>query len=206
MTTLDRIIDGFARLPGLGRKTAARIAYFILHADNRYVESLATDLLKLKEVIRPCRRCFTYTESDLCDVCSDSRRDTTTICVVEESQDVDTLERTGEFRGLYHVLGGTIAPMDGVGPDDLTIGALLARVAAEPIDEVIVATNPTVEGETTGLYVIHQLEPQKIRISQLALGLPVGSDLEYADRLTIARALEGRTVRPRDAEPRREAF
>ena len=200
MQTLDRLVHGFSRLPGLGRKSAERLVYFLLGAKDEFVESLARDLIALKRNTRPCTRCGVYAEADLCAYCSDPTRETDTLCVVEESRDVITIESTQTFRGLYHVLGGAISPVDGIRPADLTIDALIGRVRDSPVREVILATNPTVEGETTALYLRDRLLQRagesgaELTVTQLALGLPVGGDLEYADRLTLARALNGRTA------------
>lgn len=199
MQTLDRLVHGFSRLPGLGRKSAARLVYFLLGAKQEFVESLARDLIALKRDTRPCSRCGVYAEAELCAYCADPARDTGTICVVEESRDVITIESTQSYRGLYHVLGGAISPVDGVRPADLTIDDLIRRVREHGVGEVILATNPTVEGETTALFLRDRLQAASrpdaaLTVTQLALGLPVGGDLEYADRLTLARALNGRTA------------
>jgi recombination protein RecR len=199
MQTLDRLVHGFSRLPGLGRKSAERLVYFLLGAKDEFVESLARDLIALKRNTRPCSRCGVYAEAELCAYCSDPTRETDTICVVEESRDVITIESTQSFRGLYHVLGGAISPVDGIRPADLTIDGLIRRVRASRVREVILATNPTVEGETTALFLRDRLQANRrqgaeLTVTQLALGLPVGGDLEYADRLTLARALNGRTA------------
>jgi recombination protein RecR len=199
MQTLDRLVHGFSRLPGLGRKSAERLVYFLLGAKDEFVESLARDLIALKRNTRPCSRCGVYAEDELCAYCSDPTRETDTICVVEESRDVITIESTQTFRGLYHVLGGAISPVDGIRPADLTIDGLIRRVHEHGVREVILATNPTVEGETTALFLRDRLQEQRrqgteLTVTQLALGLPVGGDLEYADRLTLARALNGRTT------------
>lgn len=199
MQTLDRLVYGFSRLPGLGRKSAARLVYFLLGAKQEFVESLARDLIALKRDTRPCSRCGVYAEAELCAYCADPTRDAGTICVVEESRDVINIESTQSYRGLYHVLGGAISPVDGVRPADLTIDALIRRVREHGVGEVILATNPTVEGETTALFLRDRLQaasrPEaELSVTQLALGLPVGGDLEYADRLTLARALNGRTA------------
>lgn len=199
MQTLDRLVHGFSRLPGLGRKSAARLVYFLLGAKQEFVESLARDLIALKRDTRPCSRCGVYAEAELCAYCADPARDTGTICVVEESRDVITIESTQSYRGLYHVLGGAISPVDGVRPADLTIDGLIRRVREHGVGEVILATNPTVEGETTALFLRDRLQAASrpdaaLTVTQLALGLPVGGDLEYADRLTLARALNGRTA------------
>jgi len=193
VNTLDHLIQEISRLPGLGRKSATRIAYAILSGDRADAERLSTLLGRLHDAIIRCSVCGSYTETDPCPVCTDSGRDRSTICVVEQPQDVAALEASHEFHGLYHVLGGVIAPIDGVGPGDLAIGSLLGRVRQDGIEEVIIATNPTVEGDTTALYVARQLEELGVRVTRLALGLPVGGDLEYADRLTLARSFRGRT-------------
>ena len=192
MNSLERLVTALAKLPGLGRKSAARLAYHLLRADPSYVRGLAADLVALRERIRPCRVCGAYTETEHCRICSDPARDPNYVCVVEQPQDVETIEATGEFRGRYHVLMGVLSPLDGVGPEDLRIDPLLQRVRAEGVREVIVATNPTVEGEATALLLAKQLRVLGVTTSQLAHGLPVGSDLEYSDRLTVSRALRGR--------------
>ena len=192
MNSLERFVAALAKLPGLGRKSAARLAYHLLRADPSYVRGLAADLVALRERIRPCRVCGAYTEAEHCRICSDPARDPNYVCVVEQPQDVETIEATGEFRGRYHVLMGVLSPLDGVGPEDLRIDPLLQRVRAEGVREVIVATNPTVEGEATALLLAKQLRALGVTTSQLAHGLPVGSDLEYSDRLTVSRALRGR--------------
>ncbi|TVR67558.1 MAG: recombination protein RecR [Spirochaetaceae bacterium] len=194
MNTLDLLVRSIARLPGLGKKSATRIAYHILTNDRSEAQRLAELLHTLHDTIRRCSICGSFTESDPCDVCTDQGRDRSTICVVEQPQDVAALEASSEYHGLYHVLGGVIAPIEGVGPGDLTIGRLVRRAGESGIQEVIIATNPTVEGDTTALYVARQLETVAgVTVTRLALGLPVGGDLEYADRLTLARSLRGRT-------------
>lgn len=193
MTTLDLLINNLSRLPGIGRKSASRIAYYLLKADRSYVDTVAREIAELKDRIKGCSICGNYTEEDPCSICTDPRRDRTLLCVVEQSRDVATIESTNEFRGLYHVLMGVLSPIDGVGPENLNFAHLLHRVRNEGIEEVIIATNPTVEGDTTGLYVVKMLEGSNAKVSRLASGLPVGGDLEYADRLTLARSLKGRT-------------
>lgn len=192
MNSLERLISALAKLPGLGRKSAARLAYHLLRADPSFVRALAADLVALRERIRPCRICGAYTEADHCRICTDPTREPGNVCVVEQPQDVETIEATGEFRGRYHVLMGVLSPLDGIGPEDLRIDRLLQRVRDEGVREVIVATNPTVEGEATALLLAKQLRSLGVVTSQLAHGLPVGSDLEYSDRLTVSRALRGR--------------
>lgn len=194
MNALDELIDSLSRLPGVGKKSATRLAYHLLGADASYNRKLAEQIGTIKERIVSCSVCGNYTEEDPCEICRDSGRDRSVICVVEQPQDVAVLEQTHEYRGLYHVIGGVISPIDGVGPEDLRIGSLMSRIEKERTEEVILATNPTVEGDTTALYISKMLEKRKINVSRLALGLPVGGDLEYADRLTIARSLRHRTA------------
>ncbi len=189
---LARLVKHLSRLPGIGPKSATRLAYYLLQCDRGYNESLAEEIRTLQDRIRACSTCGAYTEADPCEVCSDAGRDRRTLCVVEQPQDVVVLESTGAFGGLYHVLGGVISPIDGVGPEDLSVGDLLTR-CSQGVAEVIIATNPTVEGDTTALYLAKMLEDRGYAVSRLALGLPVGGDLEYADRLTIERSLRGRT-------------
>lgn len=192
MTALERLIETLARLPGLGRKSASRIAYYLLKTEASFVQGLARDLLQLKEKVRTCPVCGGYTEEVPCRICADAQRDRSILCVVEEPKDLLSIELTRQYHGLYHVLGGVISPIDGVGPENLRIEALCSRVREEGIREVIIATNPTVEGDTTAVYVAGRLKDLPVSVTRLALGLPVGGDLEYADRLTLARALEGR--------------
>jgi recombination protein RecR len=192
MTILERLIGNLSRLPGLGKKSASRIAYYLLKVDHSFAQSLSADILEIKERVRTCPVCGNYTEEVPCGICTDTQRDRETLCVVEESKDVLSIEATHQYRGLYHVLMGVISPIDGIGPDRLRIDQLCQRVEKEPIREVIIATNPTVEGDTTALYLSMRLKGAAVRISRIALGLPVGGDLEYADRLTLAKALEGR--------------
>lgn len=194
MTTLDRIIQSFSRLPGIGRKSAARIAYWLLKSDPHIARQLAEQLQTLHSSIKKCSVCGNYTEQDPCAICSSTNRDRSLICVVENPQDVQTIEETREYDGLYHVLGGAISPMNGIGAEDLSIGKLMQRVTDQSVTEVILATNPTVEGDTTALYLQRMLKERGIAVSRLASGLPVGGDLEYADRMTLARSLKGRTV------------
>jgi len=192
MSVIDELTSELARLPGIGRKTAMRLTYHLLRQPPAQSRRLAESLVSLIERVRSCERCHNFTELPLCALCSDPRRDPTTLCVVEEAADIASVERAGEFRGLYHVLGGRLSPLDGVGPDDLAIGPLLARIEPEGVREVILATNPSLEGEATALYVQRQLASRGIRITRIARGLPVGGDLEYADGVTIAQALSAR--------------
>ncbi len=192
MKRLERLIDHFARLPGIGKKSASRIAYWLLEADEEYVDAFAGDLGEIRRFIVRCRECGNYSENELCDVCSSPSRDKNIMCVVEQSKDVSTIEATGEFRGLYHVLHGVLSPLDGVGPEELGLGKMRARIRSEGVSEVIVATNPTLEGDSTALYIVRMLSEDGVKVSRIATGLPVGGDMEYADRLSVARALRAR--------------
>jgi recombination protein RecR len=186
------LIDELGRLPGVGPKSAQRIAFHILAADPHDVERLAEVLREVKEKVRFCSICGNVAEEEQCRICLDGRRDLTVLCVVEEPKDVVAIERTREFRGRYHVLGGAISPIEGIGPDDLRIRELLARLADGAIIEVILATDPNLEGEATATYLARMIEPLGITVSRLASGLPVGGDLEYADEVTLGRAFAGR--------------
>jgi len=190
--SMARLIQQLARLPGIGEKTASRLAFHILRAERDYAQALADALLAVKDETRLCSICFALTESDPCPLCSDPQRAAEVICVVEEPADLLAIERVREFRGRYHVLHGTLAPLDGVGPDDLKIQPLLVRLRDTPVREVILATNPTAEGEATALYLAKLLKPLGIKVTRIAHGLPVGADIEYADVMTVGRALEGR--------------
>lgn len=187
-----RLIEEFNKLPGIGPKTAQRLTYFLLRAPVEQSQLLAEALIRMKERTVFCSVCFNMTEVDPCSLCQDSRRERDSICVVEEPLDVLALERTRAYRGLYHVLHGAISPVDGIGPEELRIRELLRRVENEKISEVVLATNPNLEGEATAMYVHRLLRPFGVRVTRLARGLPVGGDLEYADEVTLSRALEGR--------------
>ncbi len=189
---LQRLLDELGRLPGIGPKSAQRIAYYLLEADVEQARRLATSILDVKRQIHFCPVCFNYATRERCDVCEDSSRDLTSICVVSEPRDVGAIERTGTFRGLYHVLGGVISPMDKIGPEQLHVRELLARLADDKIEEVILATNPDMDGETTATYLARTIKPLGIKVTRLASGLPVGGDLEYADEVTLGRAIEAR--------------
>ena len=189
---LQRLLDELGRLPGIGPKSAQRIAYYLLEADAEEARRLATAILEVKEQVHFCPICFSYATRDTCDVCSDASRDRTTTCVVSEPRDVSAIERTGSYHGLYHVLGGVISPMDKIGPEQLHVKELLSRLASGEVQEVILATNPDVEGETTATYLSRIIRPLGVRVSRLASGLPVGGDLEYADEVTLGRAIEAR--------------
>jgi len=193
MNALDDLIDSFSRLPGVGKKSASRIAHFLLKSDQSLCDRLARDISVLHEKIHPCRKCGAYTEDDLCSVCSNPGRDQRLLCVVEQPQDVQTIEAVKEYTGLFHVLGGVIAPLDGIGPDQLRLSELVSRVQEGTIQEVILATNPTIEGDTTALYIQRILKNCNVTVTRLASGLPVGGDLEYADRLTLSRSFRGRS-------------
>jgi recombination protein RecR len=192
--TLERLIDQFARLPGIGKKTAYRLAYHVLQAPSDGAKALAEAIIAVKEKIRFCSECFNVTDDDPCPICRAQDRDHSLICVVEEPHDVLAFERAGSFRGVYHVLGGVFAPLDGVGPEDLKIAELVSRVKANGVTEIIIATNPTSEGETTANYLAKVLHPLGVTVSRIARGLPMGGDVEYADSNTVIRALEGRTA------------
>lgn len=196
MSAIDDLATELSRLPGIGRKTALRLTYHLLRQPADQSKRLAQALLTLGERVRPCARCFNLTEDEICSLCRDPRRDPTAICVVEQASDIGAIERAGEFRGLYHVLGGRLSPLDGVGPDDLTIAALVDRISApgSGVQEVILATNPSLEGDATALYVQSQLANRGVTVSRIARGLPVGGDLEYADGVTIAQAITARRV------------
>ena len=201
MNALDRLVALLSKLPGIGKKSAGRLVYHILDADPCYARGLAAELLGLHEVIKRCSRCGSFTESDPCPICTDPGRDHSLLCVVERAQDVRVIDESREFRGLFHVLGGLIAPLEGVSPGNLAITQLPKRIRDEGVTEVILALNPTIEGDTTALYIQKFLEdklsahpsgPCPVEVSRLASGLPVGGDLEYADRLTLSRSLRGR--------------
>ena len=189
---MTRLVQELMRLPGIGEKTAGRLAFHVLRADRTYAEALAQALRSVKDETRLCSVCFALTEGDPCPICSDPRRLADAICVVEEPGDLIAVERAREFRGRYHVLHGTLAPLDGVGPDDLKIQPLLVRLRGGTVREVILATNPTAEGEATALYLAKLIKPLGLRVTRIAHGIPVGGDLEYADVMTLGRALEGR--------------
>jgi recombination protein RecR len=194
---IQQLIDELARLPGIGPKSAQRVAFHLLKATPQDARRLAEAIVEAKDKVRLCRDCFNVADAELCKYCSDPRRERSVICVVQEPPDIVAIERTREFGGLYHVLQGAISPIDGVGPQDLRVAELLQRIeqarrSETPVEEVILATNPNIEGEATAMYLARLLEPLGIRVTRLASGLPVGGDLEYADEVTLGRALEGR--------------
>jgi recombination protein RecR len=189
---IARLVKELARLPGIGEKTAQRLAFHVLAAGPAYAEALAAAVTGVVRDVRCCSRCQTLTDKDPCGICSDGRRDPRLLCVVEGVPDLVAIERTHEYRGRYHVLHGALSPLDGVGPSDLKIRELLVRLETEPADEIVIATNPDVEGEATALYLSRLLKPMGIKVSRIAQGIPMGGDLEYADQVTLARAMAGR--------------
>jgi recombination protein RecR len=189
---VQSLIDELGRLPGIGPKSAQRIAFHLLKVPSEDANRLAHAIREAKEKVRFCERCFNVAEGALCPICNDDRRDAPTVCVVEEARDIVAIERTGEFRGRYHVLLGAMSPLEGIGPEQLKIRELLNRIGPEGIQEVIVCTNPNTEGEVTAMYLARMLKPLGLNVTRIASGLPVGGDLEYADELTLGRALEGR--------------
>ena len=189
---IQDLIDALGRLPGIGPKSAQRIAFHILKLSTEDALRIATAIAVMKERVSFCAICFNISEGDACGICSDTRRETSVVCVVEEPRDIVAVEKTGEYRGRYHVLQGAISPIEGIGPDQLRVKELLARIEPEGIKEVILCTNPNIEGEATAMYLGRLLKPLGIRVTRIASGLPVGGDLEYADELTLGRALEGR--------------
>lgn len=191
---VQELIDALSRLPGVGPKSAQRIAFYLVQADDEQAKHLAEILLEVKARVRFCSVCFNVSEHEQCNICRDPRRTKDAICVVEESKDVQAIEKTREFRGYYHVLGGAISPIDGIGPENLRIKELMTRLKDPDIKEVIIATDPNLEGEATATYLTRMLTPLGITVSRLASGLPVGGDLEYADEITLGRAFEGRRI------------
>ena len=192
---ITRLINAFRQLPGIGERTATRLAFFVLNESEDLSREIADALIDVKQKVGLCGDCCNLTDGSRCEVCEDPRRDRSTICVVERTQDLRAIERTGDYRGLYHVLHGLISPLDGVGPDDLYVRELVTRLqgeASEEVDEVIVATSPSVDGEATALYLQRLLDPMGLQVSRIASGVPIGGDLEYTDRVTLARALEER--------------
>jgi len=195
MTALENLIQTLSRLPGIGPKSASRLAYHLIKTEKRYNQNLSQAIATIQDRIFPCSICGSFTETDPCPVCSDVSRDRSLLCVVEEPQDVLTIQSSGAYNGLYHVLGGAISPLDGIGPEQLSFSRLLQRIKEGQFTELIIATNPTEEGDTTALYIRHILKDYKeLSITRLASGLPIGGDLEYADRITLARSLRGRVT------------
>lgn len=193
MSVIDDLTGELARLPGVGRKTATRLAFHLLKAPPEEAQRLARAILAVRERVRPCSRCGNLSEQDPCAICESPRRDTSVVCVVEEASDISAIERTGEYRGVYHVLGGHLSPLDGIGPSELNVASLLPRLGVDSgVREVVLATNPSVEGEATAAYLHKLLAPLGVRVTRIARGLPIGGDLEYADGVTIAEALNAR--------------
>jgi recombination protein RecR len=192
--SLETLIEELTKFPGIGRKTAQRLALYILKQPKEEVEKLVQAIINVKEKIKYCSICYNITETDPCPICSSPKRDKTTICVVEEPMDVLAIEKTNEYNGLYHVIGGVLNPLEGIGPDDLKIKELIHRVSTGGIKEVIIALNPSVEGETTSIYIANLIKPFGIKVTRIARGLPIGTALEYADIATIVRAIENRTT------------
>lgn len=191
---LARLVEQFEKLPGIGHKSAQRLAFYVLNMPDKSAGEFLTSITEAREKIHECAVCCDLTDQELCPICRAGNRDTSTICVVEDPRDVIAFERTREYKGLYHVLHGTISPMDGIGPEQIRIKELLQRIADEDVREIIMATNPTVEGEATAMYISKLLAPFGIKVTRLAYGIPVGGDLEYADEVTLRRSLEGRNI------------
>ena len=189
---IDRLINEFSKLPGIGRKTAQRLAFHVINMDIKDVTGLSKALVDVKNEIKYCSVCCNISDSEVCPICANSHRDPSTICVVEDPRDVAAMERTKDYSGRYHVLNGVISPMDGIGPDMLNIKELISRLGDGSVKEIIMATNPTIEGEATAMYISRLVKPMGIKVTRIAHGLPVGGDLEYADDVTISKALEGR--------------
>ncbi|MDQ7826764.1 MAG: recombination mediator RecR [Candidatus Eremiobacteraeota bacterium] len=189
---VERLIREFMKMPTVGPKTAQRLAFFIIRQPREEVEQLCAAMAEVKETIGQCSRCFNLSEGDLCRICRNEKRDHQILCVVADFRDLAALERSGEYRGVYHVLGGLISPVDGIGPDDLTIASLVERVKSDPCREVIIATSPTINGEATALYIMKVLGSTGVKVTRIAYGIPAGGNLEYADEVTLARAMEGR--------------
>ncbi|HJL87454.1 MAG TPA: recombination mediator RecR [SAR324 cluster bacterium] len=189
---LERLVEEFSRFPGVGRKTAQRLAFRVLSYTPEEARNFAEAIVRVKEQIRPCSSCFIFTDNDPCDICSSSSRERNQLCVVEQANNVLAIEKSGIFHGLYHVLNGAVSPLDGIGPEQLTVPQLRERIRRENIDELILATNPTVQGEATAMFLQHEFEHQVSRITRLARGLPAGGDLEYVDDVTLSEAFSGR--------------
>jgi len=189
---LQKLLDELERLPGIGAKSAQRIAYWMMNTDSATVLRLAEAIAEVKSTVHFCSRCFNYAEGELCEICQSDKRDSTVICVVAEPRDIAAIERTGAFSGVYHVLGGELAPMEGIGPDELRIADLLRRLSSDDVREIILATNPNVEGETTAAYIARLVKPLGVTVSRLASGMPVGGELDFVDEVTLSRAIEAR--------------
>jgi len=192
MNSLELLIKNLSKLPGVGKKSASRIAYFLLNSTSGFNDVLGKEIIEIQSKIKKCRNCGNYTEDEICSICTSHNREKSLLCVVEQPQDVLTIESTGEYKGLFHVINGVLAPLDGIGPEELQLGKLVDRVNRENISEIIIATNPTLEGDSTALYISHLFKETEISITRIASGLPVGGDFEYADKLSISRAFKGR--------------
>lgn len=190
--SMQELIDHFKKMPGIGTKTAERMAFYILKAPKEEIDRFSSAIKKVKDGVKFCKKCGNLSEAEICSICSDNRRDKTTVCVIEEPKDLILIEKSGRYKGTYHVLFGAIAPLDGIGPDELRIKELLNRIKEDKVKEVILATNSNAEGETTAIYLSEQLAPLKVKISRIAYGIPVGGNLDYIDQATLIRALEGR--------------
>ncbi len=193
-SAIQKLLDEFERLPGIGPKSAQRIVYWVLNQDRADALRLADAIAEVKDSVHFCSTCFNYAQGDLCDICASTKRSHSVICVVSEPRDIPPIERTGSFSGVYHVLGGALSPLEGIGPDDLRIAELMARLNDASVEEVILATNPNIEGETTASYLARLIKPLGVTVSRLASGLPVGGDLEFADEVTLGRAIESRHI------------
>ncbi len=191
-SSIQKLMDEFERLPGIGPKSAQNLVYWVLNSEKEDVKRLADAIVEVKDKVHFCSQCFNYAQDDLCAICASKKRDASKICVVSEPRDIPPIEKTGSFFGTYHVLGGALSPLEGVGPDNLHIAELLARLNSPTVEEVILATNPNVEGETTASYLARLIKPIGVKVTRLASGLPVGGDLEYADEVTLGRAIESR--------------
>lgn len=191
---LEKVIACFAEMPGIGKKTAQRLAYFVLHRDDEYANQMAQALIELKQNLKWCGRCYNISEANLCEICVQEDRDPTMICVVEDAVNVSNIERSGSFRGYYHVLQGALSPVNDIGPEDLRMTELFERLKQQAVGEVILATNPTVEGEATAMYLLGALEATEIKISRIGVGVPIGGSLDYCDEITMAKAIENRRV------------
>ena len=189
---LQKLLDELERLPGIGSKSAQRIAYWMMNTDRATVMRLAEAIAEVKDTVHFCSRCFNYAEGDLCEICRSDKRDSSLLCVVSEPRDIAAIERTGAFDGVYHVLGGELSPMEGIGPDELHVSDLLRRLASEDVREIVLATNPNVEGETTAAYIARLVKPLDITVTRLASGMPVGGELDFVDEVTLGRAIEAR--------------
>ena len=192
MNSLDLLIKNLSKLPGVGKKSASRIAYYLLNSSSGFNDTLGREIGEIQSIIRKCTICGNYTEEEICSICSSLNRDRSILCVVEQPQDIQTIDSTGDFKGIFHVLNGVLAPLDGIGPDELQLGKLVERVKNESVTEIIIATNPTLEGDSTALYIAHLFSETDLSITRIASGLPVGGDFEYADKLSISRAFKGR--------------